>query len=101
VTVADLNRPYLRIFVAETDIGRVKLGHPVEVRIDAFSKHVFEGTVQEISSRAEFTPGNVQTKEERVKLVFAVKVSLTNPEGVLKPGLPADAVILTASQVPH
>lgn len=100
LTVADLSRPYLRIFVAETDIGRVKLGQPVEVRIDSDPKRAFEGSVQEISNRAEFTPGNVQTKEERVKQVFAVKVSLTNPEGdyVLKPGLPADAVILTEAQ---
>jgi HlyD family secretion protein len=98
LTVADLIRPYLRIFVSETDMGRVKLGQPVEVRIDGDPKRVFQGTVQEISNRAEFTPGNVQTKEERVKLVFAVKVSLANPEGILKPGLPADAVILTVAR---
>jgi HlyD family secretion protein len=95
LTVADLTRPYLRVYVAETDLGRVKLGQPVEVRVDAFPGRVFRGAVAEISDRAEFTPGNVQTREERVKLVFAVKVELSNPDGVLKPGLPADAVILT------
>lgn len=94
MTIADLERPYLRIFVAEVDLGRVKLGQPVEVRVDAFPNRVMRGVVAEISNRAEFTPGNVQTKEERVKLVFGVKVTLTNPEGVLKPGLPADAAIL-------
>jgi HlyD family secretion protein len=98
VTVADLSHPYLRIFVAESDLGHVKLGQPVEVRIDGFPDRVFQGTVQEISNRAEYTPGNVQTKEERVKLVFGVKVALTNPEGILKPGLPADAAILTEVQ---
>lgn len=96
VTIADLSRVYLRIFVAETDLGLVKLGQPVEVRIDAFRGRVFPGVVEEISNRAEFTPGNVQTKEERVKLVFAVRVALGNPDGILKPGLPADAVILVS-----
>jgi HlyD family secretion protein len=96
VTIADLSRVYLRIFVAETDLGLVKLGQPVEVRIDAFPGRVFPGMVEEISNRAEFTPGNVQTKEERVKLVFAVRVALDNPDGLLKPGLPADAVILVS-----
>jgi HlyD family secretion protein len=95
LTVADLTRPYLRVYVAETDLGRVKVGQPVEVRVDAFPDRVFRGAVAEISDRAEFTPGNVQTREERIKLVFAVKVELSNPDGVLKPGLPADAIILT------
>jgi HlyD family secretion protein len=98
VTIANLDRVYLRIFVAETDLGLVKLGQPVEVRIDAFPGRVFPGTVDEISNRAEFTPGNVQTKEERVKLVFAVRVALENGERVLKPGLPADAVIVVNGQ---
>jgi len=93
MTVADLERPYLRIFVGEADLGRVKLGQTVDVRVDAYKGRVLQGTVNEISSRAEFTPGNVQTKEERVKLVFGVKVVLANPEGILKPGLPADAAI--------
>lgn len=95
LTIADLSRVYLRVFVSETDLGKVKLGQPVEVRVDAFPGRIFQGTVAEISNRAEFTPGNVQTQEERVKLVFAVRVSLANSDGVLKPGLPADAVILT------
>ncbi|MDR7513081.1 MAG: efflux RND transporter periplasmic adaptor subunit, partial [Armatimonadota bacterium] len=97
VTVADLRRVFLRIFVAEGDLGRVRLGQPVEVRVDAFPRRTFPGTVEEISSRAEFTPGNVQTREERAKLVFAVRIALDNPDGVMKPGLPADAVILTAA----
>ncbi len=95
VTVAELSQVKLRVFVSETDLGRVKLRQPVEVRVDAFAGRIFRGQVAEISNHAEFTPGNVQTREERVKLVFAVKVSLPNPDGVLKPGLPADALILT------
>ncbi len=95
LTVADLSQVFLRLFVSETDLGKVKLRQPVEVRVDGSPGRAFRGEVSEISSRAEFTPGNVQTREERVKLVFAVKVSLPNPDGVLKPGLPADALILT------
>lgn len=97
LTIADLSRPFLRVFISDSDLGRVALGQPVEITVDAFPGRVFQGRVSEISSRAEFTPGNVQTKEERVKLVFAVKVSAENQQGVLKPGLPADAVILTTS----
>ena len=96
LTVADLTRAYLRVFVPETAIARVRLGHPVEVRVDAFPDRVFRGRVREVASRAEFTPGNVQTREERTKLVFAVRIEVPNPDGLLKPGLPADAVILTA-----
>lgn len=101
VTVADLSQPYLRVFISATDLGRVTLGQSVEVRVDAFPGRVFRGTVDEISSTAEYTPRNVQTKEERVKLVFGVKVALPNPDGVLKPGLPADATILVAPGISH
>lgn len=96
VTVADLNQVYLRVFVSEADLARVKLGQPVDVRVDGFAGRTFRGTVDQINSSAEFTPRNVQTKEERVKLIFGVKVALPNPDGILKPGLPADAVILVA-----
>lgn len=96
VTVADLNQVYLRVFVSEADLARVKLGQPVDVRVDGLAGRTFRGTVDQINSSAEFTPRNVQTKEERVKLIFGVKVALPNPDGILKPGLPADAVILVA-----
>src|SRR5438552_956510 len=97
LTIADLSQPYLRVFISETDLGRVTLGQPVDVRVDAFRGRVFHGTVMEISDHAEFTPGNVQTREERVNLVFAVNVQLSNQDGVLKPGLPADAAIVTGA----
>ena len=83
VTVADLDRVFLRIFIAETDLARVKVGQAVRVTVDAFRDRVFPGTVDEISNRAEFTPGNVQTREERAKLVFAVRVAMSNPERIL------------------
>jgi len=92
-TLADLDSVYVMIYVTEIEIGRIKLGGEVEVRIDAFPDRPFTGTITYISPEAEFTPKNVQTKEDRVKLVFGVKVEIPNPEGLLKPGLPADAVI--------
>ncbi|MBN2264394.1 MAG: efflux RND transporter periplasmic adaptor subunit [Candidatus Aminicenantes bacterium] len=93
VTVAHLDTVYVMIYVTEGELGRVRLGDPVEITIDAFPARPFAGKVTYISPEAEFTPKNVQTKEDRVKLVFGVKVGIDNPEGLLKPGLPADAVI--------
>ena len=72
-------------------IGRVRLGQSAAVNVDAYPGRVFTGTVTYVADRAEFTPRNVQTQEERVKTVFAVEVALENPEGLLKPGMPADA----------
>ena len=81
----------LVIYVNETDLGRVSLGQEAEVKIDGVSDRSFTGNVVYISSVAEFTPKNIQTKEERTKLVFGVKIQIPNPDGTLKPGMPADA----------
>lgn len=91
LTLADLSRIDLKIFVEETEIGRVKPGQPVEVRIDTFPDRVFRGEVAFISPEGEFTPKIIQTRKERVKLVYLVKVSLPNPKFELKTGMPADA----------
>jgi len=93
MTVADLDEVTLTVYIPEDEIGRVKVGQTVEVSVDSFPGKVFEGQVSYIASEAEFTPKNVQTKEERVNMVFAVKVKVPNPEHELKPGMPADAVI--------
>lgn len=95
VTLADLRQMWLRLYLPEPDLGRVKLGAEVEVSVDSFPNRTFRGKITEISQQAEFTPKFVQTKKERVNLVFAVKVLVPNPEGLLKPGMPADAVIHT------
>lgn len=92
-TLADLASVYVMIYVTERELGRVRLGDAAEVRIDAFPDRAFAGRVTYISPEAEFTPKNVQTKEDRVKLVFGVKVEIDNRDGLLKPGLPADAVL--------
>ena len=93
MTVANLDEVTLTVYIPEDEIGRVKVGQAVEVSVDSFPGKVFEGRVSYIASEAEFTPKNVQTKKERVNMVFAVKVKVPNPEHELKPGMPADAVI--------
>ena len=93
LTVSDLDRVHLMIYVTAKELARVKLGQTAQVTIDSAPGRKFAGKVTYISSEAEFTPKNIQTKEDRAKLVFRVKVEIDNPEGALKPGLPADAVI--------
>ena len=83
----------LMIYVNETELGNVKLGGSADVYIDAFPQRGFPGKVIYISPIAEFTPKNVQTKEDRTKLVFGVKLEVENKEGALKSGMPADAAI--------
>jgi HlyD family secretion protein len=91
LSVANLSQVKLKIFVDETEIGTVKPGQPVSVRIDTFPDKRFNGKVAYISPESEFTPKIIQTHKERVKLVYLVKVALDNPLLELKPGMPADA----------
>jgi HlyD family secretion protein len=91
LTLSHLATVDLKIFVDETEIGKVKPGQKAEVRIDTFPDKVFTGTVTFISTEGEFTPKIIQTKKERVKLVYLVKVSIPNPGLELKSGMPADA----------
>jgi HlyD family secretion protein len=93
-TLVDLHRLYLKIYVPEPDIGKIVHDQPARVHVDAFPDRFFPARVSKIASEAEFTPKNVETREERVKLVFAVELALDdNPGGTLKPGMPADAVV--------
>jgi len=91
ITVSDLSRVDLKIFVDETEIGKVKPGQKVDVKVDTFPGKTYAGTVSFISPEGEFTPKIIQTKKERVKLVYLVKVSIVNPNFELKAGMPADA----------
>ncbi len=84
----------LLIYVSETELGMVKLGQKVDVTIDTYKNKIYEGKVTYISSEAEFTPKNIQTKDERTKLVFAVKVEIQNKDYDLKSGMPADAKVI-------
>lgn len=99
VTVTDISRPWLRVYIPENQIGKVRLGAAAKIRIDTFPDREFNGRVSYVSSQAEFTPKNVQTQEERVKLVFAVNVTAENRDGTLKPGMPGDVYISTAGEV--
>ncbi|MEA1890561.1 MAG: efflux RND transporter periplasmic adaptor subunit [Pseudomonadota bacterium] len=99
--IVDLDRLYLKVYVPEKQIGKLRLGLPARVYTDAFPDDPFPATVRYIASRAEFTPKEVQTPDERVKLVFAVKLYLDeNPDHRLSPGLPADAVIRWKEDAP-
>ena len=91
--VSELRTVKLVIYISEENLGRVKLGQKADVTNDTFTNKVYKGTVIYISPEAEFTPKNIQTKDERTKLVYAVKVEIKNPDFELKPGMPADAVI--------
>ncbi|MBI5603730.1 MAG: efflux RND transporter periplasmic adaptor subunit [Deltaproteobacteria bacterium] len=94
VTAGDLIRVYLRAYINETDLGRVKLGQKVRLFTDTFPGKAYEGKITFIASQAEFTPKNVQTQKERVKLVYRIKVDIPNPNLELKPGMPADGEII-------
>jgi HlyD family secretion protein len=96
VVVTELARPWLTVYVPEPDLGRVRLGQEAEVATDAGQKR--NGRVTFVSSQAEFTPKNVQTSEERAKLVYKIKIGLDNADGLFKPGMPAEARLHTTEQ---
>jgi HlyD family secretion protein len=93
-TLIDLSRIELKIYLPERDIGKIKLDAPARVRVDSFPMRVLEARVAQVDQVAQFTPRDIHMPEERVRMVFAVKLALDNREGVLKPGMPADAWIL-------
>ena len=98
VTLGDLAHVWLRAYVEETDLGRVKVGQKASLTTDTYPGRKYEGRVSFISSEAEFTPKSVQTRKERVKLVYRIKIDLANPRMELKPGMPADAEIATGER---
>jgi HlyD family secretion protein len=93
VTLADLDHIWLRAYVAETDLGRIRWGQAVAVTTDTYPNKRYQGRISFIASEAEFTPKSVQTNKERVTLVYRIKVDIDNPNHELKPGMPADAHI--------
>ena len=93
VTIGDLEHPWLRAYINETDLGRVKLGQKVKLTTDSFPNKAYWGRVSYIASQAEFTPKQIQTKEERVKLVYRIKIEVDNKEHELKDNMPVDAQI--------
>ena len=97
ITVGELACVWVRAYIGETDLGRVKVGQKARVTTDTWPGKGYDGTVTFIASEAEFTPKNVQTEKERVKLVYRVKITIPNPNMELKPGMPADAEILAVA----
>jgi HlyD family secretion protein len=95
VSVGEMGNVWVRAYISETDLGRVKVGQKARVTTDTWPGKVYDGTVTFISPEAEFTPKNVQTRKERVRLVYRVKIGISNPNMELKPGMPADAEIIT------
>ncbi|MGH9666452.1 MAG: HlyD family secretion protein, partial [Bryobacteraceae bacterium] len=93
VTIGDVDHPWLRAYINETDLGRVKPGQKVKLTTDSFAGKVYWGRVSFIASEAEFTPKQIQTKEERVKLVYRVKIDVDNSRHELKLNMPVDAEI--------
>jgi len=93
VTVGNLESVWLRAYINETDLGRVKVGQKVRITTDTYPGRIYNGDISFISSEAEFTPKNVQTQKERVKLVYRIKIIIQNSNMELKPGMPADAEI--------
>ena len=93
VTLGNLAKPWLRAYINEQDLGRVKLGTSVRVTTDSFPGKTYTGRISFIASDAEFTPKQIQTQEERVKLVYRIKIDVDNPAGELKSNMPADAEI--------
>lgn len=93
MTIGDIRRPWLRAYVTEKQLGRVKLGDKVSVTSDSYPGKTYPGRVSFIASEAEFTPKQIQTAEERIKLVYRIKVELENPSQELKLNMPVDAVI--------
>jgi multidrug efflux pump subunit AcrA (membrane-fusion protein) len=94
MTIGDLTKPSLTIYVPEERYGKINLGQTYPVTVDSFPGRVFNGVVSHIADQAEFTPRNVQTVQGRKDTVYAVKLTLDNPDLALKPGMPADVTII-------
>jgi HlyD family secretion protein len=94
ISMGDVSQLYLRAYINETDLGRVKVGQKVRVTTDTFPGKPYEGKISFIAPQSEFTPKNIQTQKERVKLVYRIKVEIPNPNMELKPGMPADGEII-------
>jgi HlyD family secretion protein len=101
VTLADIENIWLKAYIPETDLSKVKWGQEVMVMTDLHPKKEYRGKISFISSQAEFTPKQIQTEKERVTLVYRIKVDIPNPDRELKPGMPADGKILLAPSTPQ
>lgn len=97
-TIGEMDRPWLRGYINEADLGRVRYGAKVKVTTDSAPGKIYQGRISFIASEAEFTPKQIQTQEERVKLVYRIKIEIDNPQHELKLNMPADAEIQLGSE---
>ncbi|MCC7219477.1 MAG: efflux RND transporter periplasmic adaptor subunit [Candidatus Contendobacter sp.] len=95
--IAELGQPWIRAYLNETDLGRVRLGQAAEVRVDSLPGKVLRGRLAFIAPDAEFTPKTVETHALRVDLVYRIKIDVDNPDGMLKLGMPADVRLQVAA----
>lgn len=93
-TLLESDQLYVRVFIPETEIGRIQVGQPAVFRVDSFPGRDFTAVVEQVNNRAEFLPRNVQTRRERVHQVFGVKLRIDDPEGVIKPGMAVEARLI-------
>lgn len=98
--MVDLSRMKLKVYLPEADIGKIKLGDPARIHVDAFADQLFDGRVERVDAFAQFTPRAVHMPDERVRMVFGVTLAVNNPNGYLKPGMPADAWLRWDPSVP-
>jgi HlyD family secretion protein len=101
VTLTDLDHVWLRAYVAETDLGRIRYGQEAAIRTDTYPGKTYRGRISFIADKAEFTPKSVQTFKERVTLVYRIKIDIENSNHELKPGMPADAYISLSGTQPQ
>jgi HlyD family secretion protein len=94
LTMGNLSELTITVYVPEDRYGQIRLGEKANVRVDSFPELTFTAEVTHIADQAEFTPRNVQTAEGRSSTVYAIKLSVTDPQGKLKPGMPADVVFI-------
>jgi len=98
--LVDITLLDLKVYIPERDIAKIKLGDPARVRVDAFPDRTFEATVKRIDQQAQFTPRDIHMPEERTRMVFGVTLDMRNPDGILKPGMPADSWIRWQADAP-
>lgn len=98
--LVDLSRLELKVYIPERDIGKIRLGSSARVRVDAFPDRYFEANVTKLDQQAQFTPRDIHMPEERVRMVFGVTLAVENKDGILKPGMPADAWLRVREEAP-
>ena len=91
-TITDLSDCWVKVYVSSAELGQLHIGQTASVQIDSMPGQTFSGKIRDINSQAEYTPRQSITKNERANLVFAVKVAIDNPDGIMKPGMPADVI---------